>query len=107
MNEISASNIVHQIAELFAPEWVVAKILNYRAAVGVGMGLLQLVRVEAREAFEQQRLNLRRPKEIDNLLVRQDRVRKRIPTHAQQGKQQRNNAKTLAAAQQGISQLSF
>jgi hypothetical protein len=42
-NEVSTANVVRQIAEFPAAEWVVAEILDDGASIGVGMRLLELV----------------------------------------------------------------
>src|SRR5208283_6157828 len=42
-NEISAANIMHQVAEFNATKWIVAEVLYDGAAVSVGMGLSDLI----------------------------------------------------------------
>ena len=42
-NEVTAANVVHQIAELHTAKRIVAKILNDGAAIRISVGLLQLV----------------------------------------------------------------
>ena len=42
-HEISAANVMHQVAKIFTAEWVITQILDDGASVGVGMGLLELV----------------------------------------------------------------
>ena len=42
-NKISTANIVHQVAKLPTPKRIVTEVLDYGTAVGVGMGLAELV----------------------------------------------------------------
>src|SRR5277367_3099882 len=42
-HEVSAANVMHQVAEFSAAEWVVPEILDDSAAVGVGMCFCDLV----------------------------------------------------------------
>jgi len=43
VNKIAAANVMHQIAELLTAEWIVAKILNHGAAIGVGVSFFELI----------------------------------------------------------------
>ena len=42
-NEISAANVMHQVAEFLTAKWVVAEILNDGAAIGISVRLFELV----------------------------------------------------------------
>jgi hypothetical protein len=66
---------VQQVREDGLAERVVAEVLNDAAAVCVGVGLLQLERREVRKTLEQQRLNGVGPGEVNDLLMRENRVR--------------------------------
>ncbi len=53
-NEVSAANVMHQVAELFTAERVVAQILDDGAPIGIRVRLFELVLRQARIALEQQ-----------------------------------------------------
>src|SRR5208337_1181898 len=76
-NEIPAAHVMHQVAEFLAPKWIIAKILDDRASIGIGVCVLDLIRGKIWEALQQQRLNLGGPRQVDDLLVRKNGVRKR------------------------------
>jgi hypothetical protein len=42
-DEVAAADVVHQTAELPVTKWIVAEVLDDGAAVGVGMGLGDLL----------------------------------------------------------------
>ena len=71
-DEISAANVVHQIAEFLVAEWVITKVLDYGAAVRVRVGFPDLIVCEAGISHQQQRPNLVDPEQIDNFFVCQD-----------------------------------
>src|SRR5208337_4463609 len=75
---------MRQIAELLAAEWVVAEVLDDRAAVGIGMRLRNLVFRQRRKSLEQERPDLVFPEQVDNFLMRQDGIRKRATAAHQQ-----------------------
>ena len=83
----AGANIVRQIAEDLIAERVVADVLNDASAVGVGVGLQQVLRRGIRKAGEQQRLDLLVPQQIDDLFMRQDGIR-RTQRRADQQKDQ-------------------
>ena len=76
-NKVSAADVMHQVAEFFAAEWVVAEILNDGAPVGVGMRLFDLVFRQPRISLEQQGPDLVGPDEVHDFLVRQNGIRRR------------------------------
>ena len=51
-NEISAANIMNEVAEFSAAEWVIAEILDDRASVGIGVSLFELVFRKSRISLE-------------------------------------------------------
>ena len=55
-NEVSATNVVHQVAEFDAAEWIVAQVLYNGPAIGVGMSFFELLFGEPRIALEDERL---------------------------------------------------
>jgi hypothetical protein len=73
-NEVSAANVMHQITEFSAAEGVVAEILNYGAAIGIGVGLLDLVVRQSGESLQEKGTNFVRPEEINDFLVCQNRI---------------------------------
>src|ERR1700732_2291655 len=79
-NKVSTPNVVHQVAEFPTTERIISEILDDRASIGVGMRLFELVLGESGISLEQQRLDLVGPQQIDNLLVRQNRICRRAGT---------------------------
>src|SRR6185503_8145995 len=77
LDEITAPHIMGQIAEEPASKWIVAHVLNYRSAIGVGMRLAQRFCRSARESFQQERFDIAIPCEIDYCLVGKDREGRR------------------------------
>ena len=61
---------MHEVAEFFAAERVIAEILDHGAAERIGMGFPDLVFRQARISREQQRLDLVSPQQIHDFLVR-------------------------------------
>src|ERR1700720_3169109 len=68
-NEISAANVVHQVAEFRAAEWVVSEILDDGTPISIGMGFFELVVRQIRESRQQERPDLIAPEKVDDLLV--------------------------------------
>src|SRR5208282_2782253 len=91
-NEISAANIVHQIAELHAAKGVVAQILDDRASIGIGMRFRKLCFGQAREACEQERLELVRPQQVHDLLVGENGIGEGVAAGDQYGEKQSQQA---------------
>src|SRR5207245_8163819 len=74
-NEVSAADVMHEVAEFFIAERVIAEILDHRAAVRIGMGFPDLVFRPARISREQERLDLVSPQQIHDFLVGKNGVR--------------------------------
>ena len=70
-NEVSATNVVHQVAEFPTAERVVAKVLYNGPTIGIGMSFFELLFGEPRIALEDERTNLVRPQQVNDLLVGQ------------------------------------
>ena len=68
---------MHQVAEIFAAEWVITQILDDGASVGVGMRLLDLIFRQSGVSLEQQRPDLVGPEQVHDFLVGQNRVSER------------------------------
>jgi hypothetical protein len=64
-----------EVAEILAAERVVAHVLNQRTAVGEGMRFFQIIRGSAGESLAEQRSDVILPQQIDDLFVRQYRIR--------------------------------
>ncbi len=77
-DEVSTADVVHQIAKFHASKRVVAQILDYGAAIGVGVGFLDLLFRQPRVFLEQEGANLIDPEQIDNFLVRENGVGKQL-----------------------------
>ena len=60
-DEIAAADVMHQTAELRAAEWVVAEVLDDSTAIGVGMGLDDLVFRKSGISLEQEGTDLVSP----------------------------------------------
>src|SRR6266568_125474 len=73
-DEIAAANVMDQIAEFFAAERIVTKILDDGAPIGISMGIAYLIVCESWVTREQERLDLVNPKQINYLFVRKNRV---------------------------------
>src|ERR1700739_3806360 len=73
-NEIATPNIVREITKELAAEGIVAHVLNDGASIGIGVGLLQLLRSGAGKALQQQRLYTIGPGCIDDRFMREDGV---------------------------------
>src|SRR5208337_2112220 len=86
-NEVPTTNVMRQIAELLAAEWVVAEVLDDGAAVGIGMRLRNLVFRQRRKSLEQQRPDLIFPEQVDNFFMRQDGICKQAQAAHQQDRE--------------------
>ena len=75
--KIAAPYVVREIAEKLASEWIVAHVLYYRAAIGVGMRLSQLICRRGWESLQQKRFNILIPRGVDYCLVSEDRIARR------------------------------
>ncbi len=53
MNKISTADVVHEVAEFFTAERVVAKVLDDGATVGIGVRLFELISRQPRISLEQ------------------------------------------------------
>ena len=73
-DEVAGADIVGEVREELVAEGVVAKILDGGAAVGVGVGFLELGGGKGGVAAEQEGLDGAEPDEVDDLLVGLDRV---------------------------------
>ena len=73
-DEVSGADVVGEVAEEGIAEGVVAEVLDGAAAVGVGVGLLNLGFGEVGIALEQERADGLLPREVDELLVGLDRI---------------------------------
>jgi hypothetical protein len=60
---------MHQVAEFFIAEWVIAEILDDGASIGVGVGLPDLILGQSRKSLKEERLDLIGPKQVDDFLV--------------------------------------
>ena len=101
LHEIAGADVVHQVAEEVAAERVVAKILNHRAAVGVGARLASSFARRARKAAREQRPKAGVPQRIDVGFVRQHGVRPGI-----RRRQERQRQHAHGAAESGPHSLS-
>src|ERR1019366_2453298 len=70
-NEVSGPNVMRQVAEFDAAEWMVAEVLYTAPAIGVGMSFFELLFGEPRIALEDERTDLVRPQQVNDLLVGQ------------------------------------
>ncbi len=73
-DEVSAADVMHQVAEFPAAERVVAEILDDGAAIGVGVRLSDLVFRQSRISLEQEGLDLVGPEQVHDFLVRQNGI---------------------------------
>src|SRR4029077_2466118 len=76
-NEVTTANVVHQIAEFHAAKRVVAQVLDDGAAIGVTVGLLELVLRELRKSLQKKWAELISPHQVDDFLVGEHGVGKR------------------------------
>ena len=73
-DEVSGADVVGEVGEEGVAEGVVAEVLNGAAAVGVGVGLLELGFGEGGVVFEEDGADGLLPGEVDQLLVGLDGV---------------------------------
>jgi hypothetical protein len=73
-DEVSAADVVGEVAEEFVAEGVVSDVLDEAAAVGVGMGGADLVFGGVGKSGEEHGMKLLLPEEVDDLLVGEDGV---------------------------------
>src|SRR5271166_1885340 len=69
LNEVTAANVVHQIAELHTAKRIVAKILDDRATIGVTVRLRELVFRETGKSFKEKWAQLISPHQVYDFLV--------------------------------------
>ena len=74
-NKVAAADVMHQVAEFPASKWVVAEVLNDRTSVSIGVRFFDLVVRETGKTLEQEGADLVSPQQVDDLLVRENRVR--------------------------------
>src|SRR5882762_3809352 len=67
--KVAAAHVVHQVAEVFVPEWIVAHVLNEGPTVCVSMRLAKIFFGRGRELFLQQGLNLVLPQQVNDFFV--------------------------------------
>ena len=65
-NEIPASHVVGEISEELIAKRIIAQVLNDCSAVGIGLGLEELLRSGARKSPQEHRHNTILPRGIDN-----------------------------------------
>ena len=94
LDKVAAAHVVHQVAEFLAAERIIAQVLNDRAAIGVGVGFLDLIVREAGKAVLDQRTDVRRPQQVDDFFVGEDRVGKAASAAEQENEDQRERANT-------------
>ena len=73
-NEVSGANIMHQVAEFDAAEWIVSKVLYHRPTIRVGMSFLDLILRETGVPVENQWQDFIRPQQVNDLFVGQHGV---------------------------------
>ena len=77
-NEVSGADVVSEVGEERVAEGIVAKVLDGGAAVGVGVGFVELGVGEVGEVLEDDRDNGVLPGDVDDLLMRLDGVGVRL-----------------------------
>lgn len=61
---------MYEVTELFVAEWIVAQVLDDRSSIGIRMRFRDLVCRQIRKATQQKRTDCRRPRQVNNLLMR-------------------------------------
>ncbi len=89
-NEVTASDVVCQVAEELAAVGIVAHVLDDRPTVRVGMGSAKLVSSGVRKPFLKERLDMRNPDRVNDCLVRKHGV---SIAGGRQGEEQHQNRK--------------
>src|SRR6185369_17810765 len=88
-HEVAAANVMHQIAELYAAEGIVAQVLDDGAAIGVGMRLGDLLFRESGIALQKEGTKGVSPEQVNNLFVSQDGIRGRAAAAHEQDEKER------------------
>ena len=91
-NEISRANVVREIAEKLFAERVVPHVLDRRPAVRVGMGYAQLLFSRSGESLQQKRPDGIIPRQVNQLFVGQDGVRRGVARTQQEDQQNSHSA---------------
>ena len=73
-HEITAANVVHQVAEFHAAKRIVAEVLDHGAAISVGVRFRELVLGKGWKPLQQKRVELIGPHQIHDFLVSEHRV---------------------------------
>jgi len=68
-DEITAANVVNQVAEFHTAEGIVAEVLDDRATIGVTVCLLELVLRERWKSLEKEWAEIRGPHQVHDFLV--------------------------------------
>src|ERR1700704_1451816 len=76
-DEVSAANVMHQVAEFHAAEGIIAEVLNDGATGGVTVRLGDLFLRERWKSVEKKRAELVGPHQVNNFLVSENGVRRR------------------------------
>src|SRR5437660_464394 len=71
LDKVSTANIVDKVAEELVAVRIITHVLNQAAAVGISVGLAQIVFGRVRIAAQQYLFDVRVPKKIDDLLMRE------------------------------------
>src|SRR4029077_6937874 len=61
-NEVTATDVVHQIAEFHASKRIVAEVLDDGSSIGITVRLLKLIFGQVRKTLEKERTNFTSPK---------------------------------------------
>ena len=97
-DEISATNVMCQVAEFLAAKRVITQVLDDGASVGIGMSFFDLIVGQAGKSLEQHRADLVGPEQVHNFLVGQNRVSERTAAvhHQEQKKGHRTGCSAAA-----------
>ena len=88
-NEITAADVVHEVAEFGAAEGIVAEILDDGATVGIGMRFGELVFGQIGETLEEERANVVGPHQVHDSFVSENRISKAGAAREQDDEQER------------------
>ena len=91
LDEITAADVMREVAEKRAAVRVVAHILNDGSAISVGLRPAQILLGCRREFFQEERLDVHLPSGIDDGLMREDSVGVNGSRQRQQNGDQANN----------------
>ena len=97
-DEITATDVVHQIAEFHAAKRIVAEVLDHGATVGVTVRFGKLFFRQIRKSLQKKRPKLIGPSEVDNFFVGEDGVSERSAGTQQRSHQHRHDADSPPAA---------